>query len=308
MVGAGAAGDAQRPCNPAHERGSPLDSARTGSGSGRIGLIGAGALARALVRGFLATGWPAADLWVTNRADDERLAALRGQGLQATRDLDALTGAVDLLLLLTKPKDAPMVLEALRDRIGPGHRLISCMAGVSTQFIESTLGGVPRVLRAMPNLASAVGASATALAPGRYAEPSDVDAAVRLLRTVGEVVTVEEGMLDAVTAVAGSGPAYVFLLMEAMTEGAAALGLPGPVARALVAQTVSGAARLVTAGEGSPAQLRQAVSSPGGTTLAGLGVLEEGGLRRLVALALLRATERSRALGQGWDGPAASHP
>ena len=308
MVGGGRArATARRPCNPAHERGSPVASVR-GSGSTRIGLIGAGALARALVRGFLATGWPAADLWVTNRADDDRLAALRTQGLQATRDLDALTGSADLLLLLTKPKDAPVVLDALRDRIGPGHRLISCMAGVSTQFIESTLGGEPRVLRAMPNLASAVGASATALAPGRYAEPRDVEAAVGLLRTVGEVVTVEEGMLDAVTAVAGSGPAYVFLLMEAMAEGAAALGLPEPVAGALVAQTVSGAARLVTAGEGSPAQLRQAVSSPGGTTLAGLGVLEEGGLRRLVALALLRATERSRALGQTWDGPAASRP
>ena len=265
-----------------------------------VGLIGAGALADALVGGLLAAGFPPQRLWVTNRADAARLDRFRDAGLHTTRDKAELAAAADMLVLLVKPKDAGSTLDQWRGWIGPHHRVLSCMAGISTSFIENALDGPPRVLRAMPNIGSAVRSSATALATGRFAGEADVADATELLQAVGDVVRVEEGMLDAVTALAGSGPAYVYLLMEGMAQAAAAVGLPDAVARRLILQTVFGAARLALESDQPPAELREAVSSPGGTTVAGIRVLEDAGFREALVAAVSAAAARSRELGRQW--------
>lgn len=268
-----------------------------------VGFIGAGALTDALIGGLRAAGIPADRLWVTSRSDGARLEGMRAQGLRLTGDKAELAGAVDTLVLSVKPKDAATVLAQLRDLVKPRHRLLSCMAGISTAYVEGALGSQPRVVRAMPNLGSAVRASATAITAGRFSTREDVDAIKALLGAVGEVVEVEEELMDAVTAVAGSGPAYVYYLMEAMGEAARSLGLPEPVARLLIMQTVFGAARLAVESERPPAELRAAVSSPGGTTVAGIGVLEAAGVRETIAEAVRRAAERSRELGRQWASP-----
>jgi len=266
-----------------------------------VGLIGAGALAGALVDGLVAAGMPPGRLWITNRSDGERLARFRGLGLQTTEDKAELVAAADLLVLLVKPKDAKTALAELAGCIGPRHRVLSCMAGISTAFVEGALGNHPRVLRAMPNIGSAVRTSATALVAGHFALPADMRDATGLLAAVGDVVPVEEGMMDAVTAVAGSGPAYVYLLMEALAEAAAAVGLPEAIASRLILQTVVGAAKYAVASGDGPAVLRRAVSSPGGTTVAGIAALEAGGFRQTMAAAVTAATERSRELGRPWE-------
>lgn len=265
-------------------------------------LVGAGALAEALVGGLLGSGVAAADLAITNRSDVDRLQRFAARGLRTTRDPGELAAAADLLVLLVKPRDAAAALEALRPHLGSGHRVLSCLAGVPTAFIERVLGGRARVLRAMPNIGSAVRASATALAAGRHALPDDVAAAAALLGAVGTVEQVPEEMLDAVTAVAGSGPAYVYLLMEGLAEAAAAAGLPAETAGRLILQTVEGAARLAAASGRPPAELRREVSSPGGTTVAALGVLEGAGFRAALVSAVAAAAARSRELGRQWGG------
>lgn len=272
--------------------------ARVGTGYGSVGFLGAGALTEALAGGLLAAGLPAERIWVCNRADDARLERFRRAGLHATR-AKADLAAADTVVLAVKPGDAATALGELRPVLRPGQRVLSCMAGVSTAHIEEALGGAPRVLRAMPNVASAVRASATALCAGRHCAPGDLDAAARLLSAVGLVVRVDEALLDAATAVAGSGPAYVLLLAEAMAAAGQDLGLPGTVALQLTLQTLAGAARLALETERPPAVLRAAICSPGGTTLAGLRVLEDGGFADLVGAALRRAAERSRELGSG---------
>lgn len=277
---------------------------RLGTGYGSVGFLGAGALAEAVAGGLIASGLPPERMWVCNRSDDGRLERFRRVGLHTTRSKADLAGA-DAILLAVKPADAGPALRELGPVLRQGQRIISCMAGVSTAFIEDALGGRPRVARAMPNVASAVRASATALCPGRYCEPPDMDAAARLLSAVGEVVRVDEAMLDAATALAGSGPAYVLLLAEAMAASGRSLGLPRPVAVHLALQTLAGAARLALETERPLADLRAAICSPGGTTVAGLRVLEEGGFTALVAAAVARAAERSRELGAEHSAPGA---
>ena len=270
---------------------------------GPIGFVGAGALTDALAGGLLAAGVPPERMWVCNRGHADRLERFRQVGLRATPSKADVADASDLLVLAVKPADAAAALDELRPSLRPRHRIVSCMAGISTAYVEAALGGQPRVVRAMPNIASAVRASATAISPGRYADGADIDAASALLQAVGEVVRVDEPLLDAVTALAGSGPAYVYCLVDAMVAAASDLGLPEPVAMQLALRTVAGAARLALETERRPADLRAAVSSPGGTTVAGVGVLEAGGFAALVAAALRRAAERSEELGRQWVQP-----
>lgn len=269
---------------------------RVGTGFGSVGFLGAGALAEAVAGGLIASGLAPERMWVCNRADDGRLERFRRAGLHTSR-AKADLAAADTIVLAVKPADAGPALRELGPVLRPAQRILSCMAGVPTAFVEEALGGRPRVARAMPNVASAVRASATALCAGRHCEPADMDAAARLLSAVGEVVRVDEAMLDAATAVAGSGPAYVLLLAEAMAASGQSLGLPGPVAVRLALQTMAGAARLALETERPLADLRAAICSPGGTTIAGLRVLEEGGFAAVAAAAITRAAERSRELG-----------
>jgi len=269
-----------------------------------FGFIGAGNMAEALLRGIFASGLlDPAQCFLTNKSNDERLARLsRAWDLRTTRDKARLLAESDVVILAVKPHDMPTVLEEIAPHVGPRHLIVSVVAGVSTGTIEGRLGAVP-VVRVMPNTSTAVRASATAVAEGRHVGPRHLAIVRQLFEAVGWVGVVPEPLLDVVTAVSGSGPAYVYALAEALVESGERAGLPRDLALALVAQTVLGAGKMLTeTGEG-PTVLRDRVTSPGGTTKAGLEALEQGGLRAAVQAAVTRATHRARELR---DAPARS--
>jgi pyrroline-5-carboxylate reductase len=263
-----------------------------------LAVVGAGHLARALVEGWLRAGVAPAAIAVTNRERDDRLEEARGLGVRAVRDkAAALTGA-DVVALAVKPQDAVQTLSECARHWPPGAVLLSLVAGADSARLARALGRDAAIVRAMPNTASAVGESATA-AFTRDASATTRALVERLLRVLGRVVWLSrEEDMDAVTALSGSGPAYVYLLVEAMVEAAEAEGLDGATARSLAVQTVFGAAHhLRTSGEDA-AELRRRVTSPGGTTAAALSVLERRGFRPAMAEALASAARRSRQLGR----------
>jgi pyrroline-5-carboxylate reductase len=269
-----------------------------------FGFIGAGNMAEALLRGIFSAGIlrPARCI-VTNKSNDDRLARLsRAWDVRTTRDKAVLLAEGDVVILAVKPHDMPTVLDEIASYVKPHHLIISVAAGVSTEIIEARLGAVP-VIRVMPNTSTAVRASATAIAEGRHAGPHHLAIVRRLFESVGWVGVVPEPLFDVVTAVSGSGPAYVYLMAEALVDSGERGGLPRDIALALVAQTVLGAGKMLTETGEAPTALRDRVTSPGGTTMAGLVALEEGGLRAAVHAAVARAAQRARELR---DAPAGS--
>lgn len=250
-------------------------------------------MGEALVAGLLRAGWAPGDIHVAEVVPARRdELAVRFPGLATGERPVAAAGAV----VAVKPGDVPVACAALRE-VGVG-RVLSIAAGVPTAAIEAVLGaGVP-VVRAMPNTAALVGAGAAAIAPGTEAGEAELAWAEEILGAVGTVVRVPEALLDAVTGLSGSGPAYVFLVVEALVEGGVAAGLPRDVSAALAVQTVLGSARLLADTGQGPEALRAAVTSPGGTTAAGLRVLERAGARSAFIEAVLAAATRSRELGR----------
>lgn len=261
----------------------------------RLVLVGGGRMGEALLGGLLAAGWcEPSQLAVVEklpaRADELRAGFA---GVEVTGAVPAAEGAV----IAVKPGDVPAVAAALAD--AGVERVLSIAAGVTVAALEGSLGSTARVVRAMPNTPALVGAGAAAIAGGARATEEDLDWAASILGAVGTVTRVPESLLDAVTGLSGSGPAYVFLVAEALIEAGVLAGLPRPTAAALAKQTLLGAARmLVETGEG-PEALRAAVTSPGGTTAAGLRALEQHGVRAALLDAVLAATERSKQLGRG---------
>jgi pyrroline-5-carboxylate reductase len=265
-----------------------------------VGLVGAGSMAQALVRGWLGgrPALPAGSVWACNRNRDDRLASLAAMGACVTRDRARLCAAARTIVLAVKPVDAAEALRALAPHLSARrHLLISLVAGLASERIAQ-LCGLPNlpVVRAMSNTPSAVGSAATAIAPGAGATPAHLDTARALLAAVGDVIVVEETDLAAVTALSGSGPAYVYLLMEALHQAAGRLGLAPEVGRRLTAQTVLGAAKLALVSEHGPRELVRQVASPGGTTVAALEVLDARGFSQALVDAVLRAAERAGEL------------
>jgi pyrroline-5-carboxylate reductase len=262
-----------------------------------VGIIGAGNMAEALLRGVFDAGVLRPErCLVTNKSNDERLARLgRAWPVRTTRDKAELMAWSEVVILAVKPRDMPIVLGEIAPHVTRRHLIVSVAAGVSIEMIERPLGAVA-VVRAMPNTSTAVRASATAIASGRLAGPEHLAVAREIFEAVGWVGVVPESLLDVVTAVSGSGPAYVYALAEAMVDAAERGGLPSDVARALVSQTILGAGKMLTETGESPDVLRGQVTSPGGTTMAGLEALEQGGFRAAVHAAVSRATRRAREL------------
>lgn len=262
-----------------------------------VGLIGAGNMGQAMLRGLLGTRTVSpARCCVTNKSNDERLARLvRDWGVRTTRDKARLVNDAAVIILAVKPPDMADVLREIAPHVQSRHLVVSVAAGVPLETIESHLGGVPAV-RAMPNTSAAVGASATAICPGRWATDGHVDTVREIFEAVGRVVVVPESLFDAVTGLSGSGPAYVYMLAEAMLEAGVRAGLPRATALELVSQTVLGAGKMLAESGEDPAGLRTRVTSPGGTTLAGIQALEESGFQAAVLEAIGRAARRSREL------------
>ena len=258
-------------------------------------VVGGGKMGEALVLGLCRDGGDGLTVVEADPARRSQLEAhLPGVGVVVVESVPA---QVDAAVIAVKPPDVETVARALA---GAGvRRVLSIAAGVTLDSLESWLPPGTAVIRAMPNTPALVGAGASAIAGGQHAGQDDLAWAGAVLEAVGTVVTLPEQALDAVTGLSGSGPAYVFLLAEALIDAGVLVGLARPVARQLAVQTLLGAARLLDESGEEPAALRAAVTSPGGTTAAGLRALEAAGVRSAVLEAVAAATERSRKIGSG---------
>ncbi|MGI8792472.1 MAG: pyrroline-5-carboxylate reductase [Acidimicrobiales bacterium] len=256
-------------------------------------LVGGGRMGEALLAGLLASGWAdAASLAVVEKVAERRAElAKRFPGVDCREDVPPSAGVV----VAVKPNDVPEACAAIA--AAGTDRVLSIAAGITIERLEGWLGAIP-VVRAMPNTPALVGAGAAAIAPGTAAGPDDLAWAATLLGSVGTVVEVPETLLDTVTGLSGSGPAYVFLVAEALIEAGVLAGLPREASRTLALQTLLGAARMLVETADGPEALRAAVTSPGGTTAAGLQVLEERGVRAAFGEAVAAAARRSKELGQ----------
>ncbi len=263
-----------------------------------IGFLGGGNLAEAFIRGLLEGGVVPAERISVSGPREQRMQELRDRyGVYATTDNVELVSRSQILLLTIKPQILERVLREVREHLGDDVLIISLMAGVGSSCIETRLERRARIVRAMPNTPALVRCAATAIAAGSHATDHDIELAKRIFDAVGLTVVVDETQLDAVTGLSGSGPAYIFLILEALADAGVKVGLARRNALKLAAQTVMGSAKLLLETDEHPGRLKDMVTSPGGTAIAGLHTLEQGGLRTTLINAVEAATIRARELG-----------
>jgi len=263
---------------------------------GKIGFIGTGRMGSALIRGIAGARSHGTSELVAFDKDEERLANLKGAGVPATPSLAQLLVECDTIFLCVKPQDVDAVLEEIKQH-ADGKLFVSIAAGVKTSKIEEALPGA-RVIRVMPNTPAVVGLLAAGYALGVTATSEDAALVEKLLSPLGVIIKVEKDLMDAVTGLSGSGPAYTYYVIKALADAGVAEGLKESEALELAAQTVKGAAEMILAGEGKPQELIDAVCSPGGTTVEGLKVLEERGVAESLKEAVKAASEKSRKLAK----------
>jgi len=264
-----------------------------------IGFLGAGKMATALAKGFLHAGLVTPKQLIASDVIEAAGSSFAKEtGAKTTNSNADVAKFAEVLILAVKPDQVPGALADIRDHITERHLLISIAAGVTLARLEAGLGTDARLIRVMPNTPALVGASATGFALGKSATLADAELAKKLFSAVGVAFQVKESLLDAVTGLSGSGPAYVYLFIESLSDGGVAAGLPRDIATKLAAQTVLGAARMVLETGQHPGALKDMVTSPGGTTIEGLHELEKGKLRGTVMSAVRAATEKSKKLGQ----------
>jgi pyrroline-5-carboxylate reductase len=266
----------------------------------KLGFLGAGKMATALAGGFVRAGLARArDILASDPSPAACTAFAEQVGATTTSFNPDAARFAKVLLLAVKPDQVAGVLAGIREEFSDNHLLISIAAGVTLASLESALGTGARIIRVMPNTPALVGASATAFAAGKSALPEDCALAQKLFSSVGLSFQLKESLLDAVTGLSGSGPAYVYLFIEALSDGGVAAGLPRDIATRLAAQTVLGSAKMLLETGQHPGLLKDGVTSPGGTTIEGLHQLETGKFRGTVMSAVRAAAEKSRKLGQG---------
>jgi pyrroline-5-carboxylate reductase len=263
----------------------------------RWGFIGAGKMATALVKGMIRAGMATQqNISASDPVDTARAAMATATGVSVTDSNARVAHKSDVLVLAVKPQSMAHVLMHLRPVVTPAHLVISIAAGVSLKTLAAGLGEERRLIRVMPNTPALVGEGAAAYCLGPHAIPQDEAIVKACLSSVGRAFAVPESLLDAVTGLSGSGPAFVAVIIEALADGGVRVGLPRDVALALATQTVLGSARLLLETGQHPATLKDQVASPGGTTIAGLHALERGGLRAALIDAVQAATQRSGEL------------
>jgi pyrroline-5-carboxylate reductase len=262
-----------------------------------LAFLGAGAMGEALMRGLVsAQVYAPADI-VAYDADCARVQSVaKSLGVRVAASPASLVEGAETLLLAVKPQVLTSALEPLRELVGENQTVISIAAGVSTARIEDCFTQKVPVVRVMPNTPALIGAAASAIAPGQWATSTHLAQAHRIFDAVGLAVDVDEKLLDAVTGLSGSGPAYVYVFIEALSDAGVRAGLPRDVATQLAAQTVMGSARMVLETGTHPGALKDMVTSPGGTTIAGLHTLEQNAFRGAVIDAVQAATQRSKEL------------
>ncbi len=266
----------------------------------RLAVLGAGKMGEALVAGLLASGWrKPEEICVTARRPERLQELIDAYGVDAsTENAKAVSGA-EVVVLSVKPQDIEALLADISAHVTPDQTILSICAAIPTDFIEARLGGSVPVVRAMPNTPSVVHEGMAGIAAGRHATEEHLEVATEVLAHVGRVVTVPENYLDAVTAISGSGPAYFALLAEAMIEAGILLGLSREISTELVIQTMLGSAKLLRDEGMHPVELREMVTSPGGTTIRAIRVLEQSGVRAAFLNAIQAAMERSQELAHG---------
>src|SRR5438270_918413 len=266
----------------------------------KVGFVGAGNMGEALVRGLVESNLVPADKILVADVRADRGRQLADQfGVKALADNAALVRGADVVILAVKPQIMASVLREIMPTLTNRPLLISIAAGVSTATIQSILGKYPRLIRVMPNTPALVLQGVTAIARTPGLEQDDLETAQEIFAAVGRVVVLDESLMDAVTGLSGSGPAYVAVVIESLADGGVKMGLDRATAMTLATQTVLGAAKLLAVTGLHPGALKDMVSSPGGTTISGIAALEEGGVRTTFIRAVERATLRSRELGRG---------
>ncbi len=265
-----------------------------------IGFIGAGNMAEAMIRGLVEGGHVDAKQIVASGPRRERLDELAQRyAIEVTTDNSDIAKRCSLIVLAVKPQILAKVLREIGAGLEPGALVVSIAAGVDAATIEHAIADGVHVVRAMPNTPALVGAGATAIAAGKHASDADLATARALFDAVGITVVLDEGQLDAVTGLSGSGPAYIFLILEALADAGVKVGLARRIAQRLAAQTVMGSAKMLLDTDEHPGKLKDMVTSPGGTAIAGLHTLEQGGLRTTLINAVETATNRAKELGRG---------
>ena len=268
--------------------------------NGRLSILGTGRMGEALLGGLLRSGWmDPAQVWCTVGTAERAALIAQTYGVRADTDSAAAAADADIVLIAVKPQTMRSLLEQISAKVRPEQTVISVAAGVPTSVIEAGLAdGVP-VVRVMSNVPVLVDEAMSAIAPGRHAGPEHVAIAEQVLGHVGKVVHLAEEHLDSVTALSGSGPAYFFLLAEAMIDAGILLGLPRDIATELIIQTMVGSAKMLRDTGRHPVELRESVTSPGGTTIAAIRVLEQERVRAAFLNAIEAAKLRSEELAGG---------
>jgi pyrroline-5-carboxylate reductase len=265
-----------------------------------LAVLGGGKMGEALIAGLVASGWRKPEDIVATGRRPERLEELADRyGVDTTEDNAAAVTGAEVVVIAVKPQDIEGLLAEISSHVGSDQTVLSIAAAIPTTFIEARLGDSVPVVRAMPNTPSTVHEGMAGIAAGKHAGDDHLALATEVLTHVGRVVTVPESYLDAVTAISGSGPAYFALLAEAMIEGGILLGLSREISTELVIQTMLGSAKLLRDTHMHPVELREMVTSPGGTTIRAIRVLEQSGVRAAFLNAIQAAMERSRELARG---------
>ncbi|HET8594117.1 MAG TPA: pyrroline-5-carboxylate reductase [Intrasporangium sp.] len=265
---------------------------------GTTAIFGAGVMGETLLSGLLRAGRDGADIVITERNPQRAEALAERYGVRVLGNVEAAEAA-DTLVLVVKPQDMTGLVEEIREHVVPGNTVVSLAAGITTERLESLLPEGSSVVRVMPNTPARVDQGMSAIAPGRHCTEEHLDEAEQMLSSCGKVIRLEEKHLDAVTAISGSGPAYIFYVVEAMIEAGVVLGLPRATATELVVQTLYGAATMLRETGAHPTVLREEVSSPGGTTVAALRQLDDHKVRAAFITAMEAAAARSRQLASG---------
>ena len=263
-----------------------------------IAFLGAGNMANALIKGLIRAGTSPATITATVKRAEKQTELQQAHGIRVGCDNRAAASAAQVIVLCVKPQAMNKVLTQIAPAIDSTKLVISIAAGVPIAAIERRFGPGTRIVRAMPNTPALVGLGATAVSGGEHATPDDVALATKLFEAVGLTTVLDESQLDAVTGLSGSGPAYIFLIIEALSDAGVKVGLSRHIALKLAAQTVLGSAHLLLETGQHPGHLKDQVTSPGGTAIAGLHTLEAGGLRTTLMDAVEAATRRAKELGE----------
>ncbi|MCQ6962588.1 pyrroline-5-carboxylate reductase [Methanolobus chelungpuianus] len=265
----------------------------------KIGFIGTGKMGSALIKGISGAGIvPCSGIYASD-VFEASLRELRDSlGVNVTQDNREVVNKSDIIVLAVKPQILKSVLSSIKDDITGDKLMISIAAGVKLEAIENELSEGTHVVRVMPNIAATVAEAASAVAQGKYASAEDAEDVLNIFRSVGSAISVPENLMDAVTGLSGSGPAFIFPVIEAMADGGVYEGLDRNSALILAAQTVLGAAKMMLETNTHPGQLKDMVTSPGGTTIRGIYELEESGIRAAFMKAVIASSNRSKELGK----------